>query len=220
MTLYDVILYIHLLGFVFWLGTDIGVFIGAKFTENAEYSVETRMAILKLAMVLDIAPRVAMPVVFSSGLYLSHVKYGVEVPPLGLGLTLSAIWLGIVALGIFNKPETKLGATAQKLNLGANVFVLLAMGSMGLMSLFGADYFTTSIAVKWLAFAWIALFAIGIDYTFKPAIADYMRLMTEGASDEINASLTKHLKPVYLTVIAVYLGTMFAAYVGQTQVFG
>ena len=61
MTLYDVILYIHLLGFVFWLGTDIGVFIGAKFTENAEYSVETRLTILKLAMILDIAPRVAMP---------------------------------------------------------------------------------------------------------------------------------------------------------------
>lgn len=217
MTLVDIILFIHLLGFVFWLGTDIGVFIGAKFTENTDYSPETRLTILKLAMILDVAPRVAMPIVFTSGLYLSYVNYGVEIPPLAIGLILGAVWLGIVVLSIVNQPETKLGAIAHKLNLSANVCVLLGMGFLGMSSMLGAGYFPAWLAVKWIAFAWIALFSIGIDFTFKPAIADYMRLASEGATDEINKSLTKNLKPVYLTVIAVYLGTLIAAYFGLNQ---
>jgi len=217
MTLVDIVLYIHLLGFVFWLGTDVGVFIGAKFTEKTELSVETRMTVLNLAMILDVFPRVAMPIVFTSGLFLSYARYGIEMPPLSLGLLSGAIWLFFVLLGILNKPETKIGALAQKLNLGANVIALLGMGYLGISSLLGADYFPTWLAVKWLAFAWIALFAIGIDFTFKPAIKDYLRLATEGATDEINASLSKNLKPVYLTVIAVYLGTLVAAYFGLNK---
>jgi len=219
MSFVDIMLYIHVLAWVFWLGTDIGVFIGAKFTENAEYSVETRLTILKLAMILDMAPRIAVPVVFTTGVYLAHASYGVQVPPLGIGIGLGLVWLAVVAIGVLNPPETKLGARMQKLNLGINFIALIAMGGLGMASLLGANYFPGWLAAKWLAYAWIALFAIGIDIAFKPAVMDYMRLMTEGSTDEVNASLSKNLKPVYLTVIAVYLGTMVAAYFGLAKPF-
>ena len=213
----DIVLYIHILGWVIWLGTDVGVFIGAKFTENPSYSVETRLTILKLAMILDMAPRIAVPVVFTTGVYLMNVRYGIAFPSLPIGMVLGAIWTGVVVTGLLNEDGTSLGDLAKKGVLLIQACVVLLMGGAAVASLFGAAIFPLWIALKWLAYAWIAIFAIGIDITFKPAIADYVRLQTEGASDELNASLTKNLKPVYLTVLAVYFGTMVAAYFGVAK---
>lgn len=103
--------------------------------------------------------------------------------------------------------------------LGIQAIAIFAMGIPAIMSLAGAEIFPTWLALKWLVYAWIALFAIGVDVTFKPAIMDYLRLQTEGASDEINASLSKNLKPVYVTVLAVYAGTMVAAFLGVAKPF-
>jgi len=119
--------------------------------------------VLAWAMILDMAPRIAVPVVFTTGVYLAHASYGVQVPPLGIGIGLGFVWLAVVAIGVLNPPETKLGARMQKLNLGINFIALIAMGGLGMASLLGANYFPGWLAAKWLAYAWIALFAIGID---------------------------------------------------------
>lgn len=214
MDLLALILYIHILAWVFWLGTDLGVFIGVKFTENADYSAETRLTILKLAMILDIAPRVAVPVVFGTGVYMMNVKYGIAFPPLGLGLLLSALWLAVVLVSVVTEDTSDIGVLAKKGVLVIQGLAVLGMGGPAIASLLGADIFPLWLALKWLTYAWIAIFAIGIDITFKPAIMDYVRLQTEGASDELNASLSKNLKPVYWTVLAVYAGTMVAAFLG------
>lgn len=219
MDLTHFVLYIHILGWVFWLGTDLGVFIGAKFTENPKYSVETRLTILKLAMILDIAPRVAVPVVFATGVFLMNVRYGVAFPSTGVGAAIGAVWLAVVVLGVVNEETTRLGALAKRGVLMIQGLAVIGMGGAGLYSLFGGDLFPLWLAGKWLAYAWIALFAIAIDVTFKPAIADYVKLQVEGASDQVNASLSKNLKPVYATVLAVYAGTMVAAYLGVAKPF-
>ena len=219
MDLATLVLYIHILGWVFWLGTDLGVFIGARFTENTNYSVETRLTILKLAMILDMAPRVAVPVVFTTGVFLMNVRYGIAVPPLGVGMAIGAVWAAVVLAGILNEETTPVGALAKKGVLIIQGLALVGMGGAGLYSVFGGDLFPLWLAGKWLAYAWIALFAIAIDVTFKPAIADYVKLQVEGASDELNASLSKNLKPVYATVLAVYAGTMVAAYLGVAKPF-
>ena len=216
---FSLMLYIHLLGWVIWLGTDVGVFIGTKFTENTQYSVETRMTILKLAMILDIAPRIAVPIVFGTGVYMQNYLFQTNFPPPMLGLILTAIWLAVVVVNVFNDDMTKLGMLSKKGVLAIQGVAVLARGGPARASLFGADIFPTWLALKWLVYAWISAFAIGIDITFKPAVMDYMRLQTEGASDEVNASLSKNLKPVYVTVLAVYLGTMVAAYLGVAKPF-
>lgn len=217
--MYHAILYIHILGWVIWLGTDLGVFIGAKFTENPEYSVETRLTILKLAMILDIAPRISVPLVFGTGVYLQNYLFQTNFPTPLLGLFITAVWLGVVTLNAFSDDMSKVGAVSKMGVLAIQGIAVFAMGGSAIVSLFGADIFPTWLALKWLVYAWIAAFAIGIDVTFKPAIADYVRLQTEGATDEINASLRKNLKPVYITVLAVYLGTMVAAYLGVARPF-
>ncbi|MCG8440187.1 MAG: hypothetical protein MI723_00110, partial [Caulobacterales bacterium] len=164
------------------------------------------------------APRLAVPIVFATGVYLSNAL-GVDLIPLLPGVAAGAVWLVIVWLGIAHEEHTALGGAMRKAQLVIQAIVVLAMGGAAIASLVGADLFPGWLAVKWLAFAWIALFAIGIEITFKPAVKDYVRLQTEGASEEVNASLVKNLQPVYVTVLAVYLGTMVAAYFGINKPF-
>ena len=45
--------YLHLLLFVFWLGTDIGSLMSLAMVRNAKRSFETRMALTRLSLALD-----------------------------------------------------------------------------------------------------------------------------------------------------------------------
>ena len=212
--LYILALYFHILGWVLWLGTDVGVIVGTKFTEDAQLSAETRLTILKLAMILDVMPRLMVPIVFATGLYMQSAGLGIEFPGTVMGIVLSVIWLAVVAINVVSDDMSKVGAASKMGVLVIQGLAVVGMGGAAIISLTGADIFPAWLALKWLTYAWIATFAIGIDVTFKPAVIDYLRLQTEGASNELNASLSKNLKPVYVTVLAVYLGTMVAAYFG------
>ena len=64
-------LYLHILLLVFWVGTDVGVFIAARWSEQTTLSIETRQTVLQLGMVLDRLPRSALTLIIPSGCQLA-----------------------------------------------------------------------------------------------------------------------------------------------------
>ena len=64
-------LFLHILLLVFWVGTDVGVFIAAKWSERTALSMETRQTVLQLGMVLDRLPRSALTLIIPSGCQLA-----------------------------------------------------------------------------------------------------------------------------------------------------
>lgn len=217
MDLHDVWVVIHVLAWVFWLGTDIGVFLGAKMSENGDYSPETRLTVLKLGMFLDIAPRVAVPIVFITGVMLSNDLGFDLIPPLA-GTLFGLIWLTAVIIGIATEGgQTPFGKLAMRLQLLINTIVAFGMGAIAIAGLAGAFEMPSWLAIKWLAFAVVALAAIVLERTFAPAIMLYGRLGTEGASDKLNADLSVALKPVYWAVLVIYAATLVAGITGLTH---
>ncbi len=53
MTAYQLLIWVHLILFVCWLGADLGVFIAAVWARNASLSFAERAILLKLATVID-----------------------------------------------------------------------------------------------------------------------------------------------------------------------
>jgi hypothetical protein len=52
---YPALVWIHLLLFVLWLGADVGVFLlGQHFRKRHIYSLDQRLALLKLLVVVDL----------------------------------------------------------------------------------------------------------------------------------------------------------------------
>ena len=90
-------LYLHILLLVFWVGTDVGVFIAAKWSERATLSMETRQAVLQLGMVLDRLPRSALTLIIPSGCQLAVASGWLDIPAqylLGMW-AFAAIWRAI-----------------------------------------------------------------------------------------------------------------------------
>ena len=214
----NILHFLHVAGWVFWLGTDIGVFMSARFSNNREYSVETRLAMLTLLSKLDKIPRVCVPLIFTTGVLLAN-NYGVDFIPAEIGAPIGTLWFTITLIGVTRDQHSPFANFALKANTVAYVVSGLLLGGSAIWSLMGADIMPGWLAVKWLAFAWTSMFSIGIVITLKPAIVAYMKLGTEGATEEVNNALSKHLSRVYGVVLMVYLGTIVAAYFGINKVF-
>ena len=77
---YSLLLYTHLLLFVYWLGADVGVFGLALGLKNSAYTCEQRMVMMRQSLTFDMVPRMAMIVVSPVGLHLAARSGLVAVP--------------------------------------------------------------------------------------------------------------------------------------------
>lgn len=216
MTVDGIVVFVHVLGWVFWLGTDVGVFLAAKFSERTNLSVETRLTVMQVGMLLDMAPRVAVPVVFATGVHLSD-RLGHDLLPAEWGWAIGGVWLAVVIAGIATQGRTLIGRTAMRLQFVIYTIVFFGMGGMAVAALLGAAPLPLWLAMKWLAYAVIAVFAMLLEIAFTPVAAAYGKLAQEGASDALNTFISRGLRPVYVYVLIIYAATLVAAYFGLVK---
>lgn len=203
---------VHVLGWVFWLGTDIGVFIAAKHSERVDLSAETRLSLLNLGMILDRYPRFAVPVVWGTGMLLM-ANLGYDYMPGWAVLLITAFWAGLVWIGIFQAPGSTPQHRAMQLQMALKVVLIALMGGGGAY-LLSLGEIPLWLALKWFAYCAIAAAAITLERLFAPAVADYQTLAAEGASDALNTQLSAHMRPVYWVVLVIYAGTLIAGISG------
>jgi len=217
MTLYAGLLFLHILLLVFWLGTDLGVFLAAKLSERGEFSPETRATVLKLGMVLDRLPRSAIVLILPSGLQLAAMSGLIDVPSYlpGLAWGIAFLWLRILWGGFLN-PETPTEGRAMLFNFVMNAVMAVVVCGFGLSLLLG-DTVSNWLAAKVLLVGLIFICGVVLDVLFKPAVATFVSIMTEGANDEKNARYSRQLAPVYLAVLAIYVLVLLAAWLGISK---
>ena len=90
--------FLHILGIVYWLGTDLAVYYSGKFLRDRTISIESRIAISKLVWWLDLFPRFAMPIMIFSGMAIA-MEIGLLLLPdyvAILGTLTFIIWLTVV----------------------------------------------------------------------------------------------------------------------------
>ncbi len=71
---YELFIILHILGFVYWLGGDVGVFYSSGFVINPKYSAETRLVASKIMMNLDLIPRICMTLMLTIGGTLASMQ--------------------------------------------------------------------------------------------------------------------------------------------------
>ena len=91
MEAFDAWKYLHILMFVFWIGTDLGVFLSAKKSTDPNLSFETRLLLLHMALRIELLPRTMWKAALPLGVMLSE----------GMGL-ISIGTAGLIATWIFS----------------------------------------------------------------------------------------------------------------------
>jgi len=217
MDIYDAALVVHVLGWVFWLGTDVGVFFSAKFAERGDLTPETRLTLLELGMLLDRAPRFAVPIVWFTGVVLMH-RYGYFFIPLTAASVVLAIWIGLTWAVLFRPAGSTLHEKALLAQALVYFMVIFGMGGAGSW-LLATDQIPLWIAIKWFAYVGLAVVAILLERAFAPVTNLFQTLAVEGANDSLNMRIRTALKPVYALVLAIYFCTIVAAVSGLTKPF-
>lgn len=219
MSSYLVWVYIHILLFVFWIGTDVGVFVLGKFAQSAKYSVEQRLLAIKIGLLIDRFPRVCFVLIVPVGLQMAHMS---GLLPLSATVHLAvwlaaAFWLAVVFLG-FAVEGKPIAAPLRNIERGLQMAVILAFTWIGAMSLLGHGPVTaTWFSIKLLVFAGITLMALGLDFISGLITTGFELLESEGATPRAQTAITVGLNRIYAFVVVIYALSLAAAFLGTVK---
>ena len=216
---YQVWVYVHILLFVFWIGTDVGVFILGKFAQSAKYPVEQRLFAMKVALLIDRFPRVCFVLIIPVGMQMAHMS---GLLPLSDGQRMfvwggSAVWLVLVFWGfaVEGQPVAKILRNVER---GVQVVAIVAFVWAGLYALTAPEPVTTQwLAFKLLAFAGIILMALGLDLVSGLMTRGMEMLEREGYSDTAQSAVHVGLNRVYAFVVGIYVLALAAAFLGTVK---
>jgi hypothetical protein len=217
---YPTLVYIHLLLFVLWLGADVGVFLlGQHFRKRADYSLDQRIALLKLLVIVDLTPRTAWALMVPMSLTVSLMGgwWDVSTALVLVAWMIAAFWLWLVFDAHAHDMTPR--ATRNRKWEGWLRYLLTAFYLwLGIESLLTGH----PIGVPWLAwkallFGLIFAAAIMIDVSFKPVGAQLGKLLSEGSSDATEAPLLATMNRTRIWVWCVYFLLISTSWLGVVK---
>ncbi|XUU61154.1 hypothetical protein ACRAQ6_02475 [Erythrobacter sp. HA6-11] len=217
---YPTLVYIHLLLFVLWLGADVGVFLlGQHFRKRETYTLDQRIALLKLLVEVDMVPRSAWALMVPLSLTVVDMGNWWDVPT---ALSIAAWVIGLAWLWLVwdshKHDQTPRAARNRKIEsviswtIGA---FYLGLGGVSLTT--DGPLMPDWLAWKALLFGAIFVAAIMIDIAFKPVGAQLGALLENGSSDETEIPLRQTMDKTRIWVWIVYILLMITAFLGNLK---
>lgn len=219
---YPTLVYVHLLLFVLWLGADVGVFLlGQHFRKRTRYTLDQRIALLKLLVIVDLVPRSAWALMVPVSLSVADLGSWWDIHPLGLALAwmTGGIWLWLIHDAHRHDGTERAARDRRNEGFLKAVLTLFYLWLGGWSLLTGAPLGPVWLAWKALLFGFIFLAANMIDVSFKPVGPQLMRLLAEGSSDATEAPLRRTMDRTRYWVWTVYVLLLATSYLGSVKPF-
>ncbi len=208
--------YAHIIAFVYWLGGDLGTFFASQQVVNRDNSPESRSVALKIMLACDQGPKLAMPAIFVLGYQMAAAMGYLTVPGWVTPLVwvLGIYWFTVVLVLYFNEGKSftqTLSAWDFRFRL-AVIAVLVAWSVSELMGgeTIGADW----VAWKILVFAGLVSCGVMIRLNLKPFVPAFVKLVSEGPTDELNNTLQQSINRCRPWVWLIWIGLFVNAAFG------
>jgi hypothetical protein len=224
MSSYIVWKYAHLLMFVFWVGTDMGVFLAARRCTDPKLSFVTRVTLLHMALRIELLPRTMWKAALPFGVMLSR---DMGLLPISAG-ALAAVWVFSIAwwaismtgAWYYDKPfGHRLGRITNVLTLLVGTgLIALALSSWAGHGPIVADAGWLQLKVG--LYGLINIFVVWMIVAFDPLGAAFGRLAVEGSKPEIEAIISRTMNHSSLVIWATYLLIVIVGFIGTTKLAG
>ena len=211
---YLVLVYVHIVLFVYWLGGDLGVFFSAKYVADRKLSMDERFRFLHLLMNCDMGPRTALLLLLPVGLEMARLIGVIEVSPAigGIVWLVSLVWVATNWWMHFNERHAivpKLRAIDQ--NLRYVLIVLIAGSAIYSIATGNGPVLATWLQVKLLVYAFAICLGLYLRAEIKQWIVGFGMIRQGGdAADKgntiIEESLVRSQRAAFLLWFAVGLG--------------
>jgi len=221
MTSYDLLLYLHLLLFVYWLGADVGVFGLALAMKNPSYSVAQRALLMRLSLTIDMVPRMAMIAVSPVGLHLAARHGLVAVPDWLFGV----IWLLAVTwmIGEWLAFKRMGHPAAIRYYIVNGVIMMIACCGwlgFGIASIVTGEPFTTLwLAVKVTLAGSVFLVSTMMAVFYAPVEGILKRIDGQGSTPELETKIRAQINRGAFWTVTLFVLLAAIAFLGLTKPF-
>jgi hypothetical protein len=206
---------------VYWLGADLGVLLLARAAKRAALSVAERLFALRMALVIDLTPRICFALMFPVGLQLTRGGGYADIPAWALALAwvLAAGWIALL-LVMAARDGSPLAARLNRLHLAFQGVMFLVTAALGVAAMARAGAFPAGwLGLKVLLFGIIFALGIGIDFAFRPVGPAFARLAAQGSQPETEALISSGVDGAVRYVLGLYALLVVSAFLGVTKPF-
>jgi hypothetical protein len=214
---YELLNWLHIVLFAYWLGADFGVFYGAGVMARPGLTYEDRMRVREIVLFVDLAPRVALILMLPVGFHMAALAWGLELTTASLGLLwiLALAWLGLM-LSVHYLHGRPHGEFLRRTDLAIRYVVLVLMLGLGGLSLVtGGPIAQTWLALKVLLFAGIIALGLALRVIaagWGPALAKLRAGEDIAGAEQMIRSTRKRAAATALTLwgllfVMSFLGT-------------
>ncbi len=218
---YSLLLYTHLLLFVYWLGADVGVFGLALGLKNSTYSCEQRMLMMRQSLTFDMVPRMAMIVVSPVGLHLAARSGLVAVPD----WLFAVIWFLVVtwiigewlAFRRMGKPEAVRFYIANGVIMMTACFGWLGYGIASMIS--GAPFMAQWLAVKVTLAGAVFLVSTMMAVFYAPIEGILQQMQTDGSSAALETKLKSQVNRGAFWTVLLFVLLAVIGFLGLVKPF-
>lgn len=219
MTAYEIWTYLHVLMFVFWVGTDMGVMLGARKSTDSRLSLDARLTLVKLALLIELLPRTMWAMALPFGVMLSRDRGLLEISDAGVAAVwvFTLVWVTI-SLGGAHWSEKPIGQKLAAINRWIIGLLGVALILIGAWSYFGDGPFETSwLSAKVALYGAINLTVLGIEASFIPVGPAFGRLFTEGSTPAVEAAISSGMQVTMFWVYTSYILILIVGFIGITK---
>ncbi|MFZ5608876.1 MAG: hypothetical protein ACOY99_04610 [Pseudomonadota bacterium] len=218
---HDILRWLHVIAFGYWIGGELGVFHAAHMIVNPALPLDERLRHMEVAYRIDIVHRFAIIYLLGLGLQMGH-DLGIQ--PLG-GAWLAGMWalIGVwtwLTWMTFAKRGSDLGLLLTRIDDRIRYVLMPLLIAVGIVSLvtggpLGAKWY----AVKVTLFG--ALFAIGLFMRrmMQRWIVFFRQMKTQGPSQEIENALTRDMRIGVRLAYVYWIGIITVAFFGVVKPF-
>jgi hypothetical protein len=210
--MYTLLLYIHVLGLVYWLGGDLGTYLSSRYVLRSDLGEEARQTAFNILMACDMGPRLAMPIMLGTGCHLAALRWpGLLPDTLALvGWVVVSVWITLIVAIHSTAGQRWPALTLWDLSLRFGVAALLLAAGLVGTSLGLPGWVALKIAI----FAALVASGIAVRFALKPFAIAYADMLKNGASDDSNNAMVSHMGTARCFVWLIWLGLFLNAALG------
>jgi hypothetical protein len=222
MTAYFTWKYLHILMFVFWVGTDMGVYLSCKKSTDPKVPIDARFLLLHMALRIELLPRTMWKAALPLGVTLARNMDLIALSSTGLALVwlFSIGWWTVSMYGAwhYDKPIGHTFAKVTNLLTGA-----VGVGMIALAISSTLDYGPFAADATWLQwkigiYGLINLMIVAMLYVFDPMGIAFGRLAVEGSTPEIETTISTIMDRATVTIWTTYILICIVGFIATTKI--
>ena len=222
LTLHIFLLFAHLLLFVYWLGSDIGVFYGIRYVLDPSRSLEARRTAMAIVHWIDLLPRICLVLMVPVGLSLAASLGLLDLGAASLNILLALAWI-VGILWLMAVVRLYGGVTGWLVKADWVVRLSVASGFLLTGAASFAGFGPVAEGANWLAlkmifFACAIFCGIGLRILGKPFGRALTTILDGRGTDETEAELLGAMRQSKRIVLLLWAFVLAAAFVGVAKI--